>query len=265
MRAVVYDRYGPPEVQRLEEVERPVPKEDEVLVKIHATTVNRLDVHTREANRRGGLAVMLLSRLVSGLGRPRQRILGSELAGEVEAAGSAVSEFAVGDRVFGLTGLRFGTHAEFTCMRESALIARMPANVGFEEAASVCDGALNALWCLRLADLKKGGKILIYGASGAIGTAGVQLAKYFGADVTAVCNTKNLEVVRSIGADRVIDHTQEDFTKNGERYDVIFDSVGKHSFKRCRGSLRRAPATWRPTGSGISCWRCGRRGSETRR
>jgi NADPH:quinone reductase-like Zn-dependent oxidoreductase len=123
-------------------------------------------------------------------------------------------------------------------MRESALIARMPANVSFEEAASVCDGALNALWCLRLADLKKGGKILIYGASGAIGTAGVQLAKYFGADVTAVCNTKNLEVVRSIGADRVIDHTQEDFTKNGERYDVIFDSVGKHSFKRCRGSLR---------------------------
>jgi NADPH:quinone reductase-like Zn-dependent oxidoreductase len=238
MRAVVYDRYGPPEVQRLEEVERPVPKEDEVLVKIHATTVNRLDVHTREANRRGGLAVMLLSRLVSGLGRPRQRILGSELAGEVEAAGSAVSEFAVGDRVFGLTGLRFGTHAEFTCMRESALIARMPANVGFEEAASVCDGALNALWCLRLADLKKGGKILIYGASGAIGTAGVQLAKYFGADVTAVSNTKNLEVVRSIGADRVIDYTQEDFTKNGEKYDVIFDSVGKHSFKRCRGSLR---------------------------
>lgn len=239
MRAVVYDRYGPPGVQRLEEIEKPVPRDDEVLVRIHATTVNRLDCHTREANSSGGPAVMILSRLISGLRRPRQRILGSEFAGEVEAGGPAVSEFVVGDRVFGLTGLRFGTHAEYTCVRDSGLIARMPAGLSFEEAAPVCDGALNALWCLRLSGLGKGQAILVYGASGSIGTAGVQLAAYLGADVTAVCNTKNLEVVKSLGADRVIDYTREDFTRNGETYDVIFDAVGKHSFKRCRGSLKQ--------------------------
>jgi NADPH:quinone reductase-like Zn-dependent oxidoreductase len=237
MKAVVYDEYGPPEVQRLEEVDRPIPKEDEVLIRVHVSTVNRLDVHTREANRRGGLAVSLLSRMVSGIQRPRQRILGSEFAGEVESAGAAVKEFAVGDRVFGNSGLRFGAHAEFMCMRESARIAKMPAGMGFEEAAPITDGALNALACLTAADLKKGRRILIYGASGAIGTAGVQLARYFDADVTAVCNTKNLELVRSLGADRVIDYTKEDFTNNGEKYDVIFDAVGKHSFKRSRDSL----------------------------
>ena len=237
MRAVVYDRYGPPEVLRLEEVDRPIPREDEVLVKIHATTVNRADVHIREANRRSGLAASLLSRLVSGLRRPRHRILGREFAGEVEAVGAAVTEFAVGDHVFGLGGLRFGAHAEFMCMRESVRIAHMPAGMSFEEAAPICDGALNALMCLKQADLRKGRTILIYGASGAIGTAGVQLAKHFGADVTAVCSTKNLELVKSLGADRVIDYTKEDFTKNGQTYDVIFDAVGKHSFKRCRGSL----------------------------
>ncbi len=239
MRAVVYDRYGPPDVQRLDDVERPVPEDDEVLVKIHATTVNRLDCATREANRRSGLAVSLLSRLVSGLRSPRQRILGSELAGVVEAVGPAVSEFAVGDHVFGTTGLRFGAHAEFICIRESARIAHKPTGMSFEEAAAVCDGALNALWSLRGADLRKGQRILIYGASGSIGTAGVQLAKHFEADITAVCNTKNLDLIKSLGADRVIDYTQEDFTKNGETYDFIFDAVGKHSFRRSRGSLKR--------------------------
>ena len=237
MRAVVYDRYGPPDVLRLEDVERPVPREDELLIKIHATTVNRLDCHTREANRRSGLAISLISRLVSGLRRPRQPILGSELAGEVVAVGAAVREFAVGDRVFGTTGLRFGAHAEFIAVRESARIAQMPTGVGFEDAAPACDGALNALTCLKQADLRTGRRILIYGASGAIGTAGVQLARHFGADVTAVCNTKNLELVRSLGADTVIDYTQEDFTKNGQTYDVIFDAVGKESFTRCRSSL----------------------------
>lgn len=239
VRAVVYDHYGTPEVLRLEEVEPPVPKDDEVLVKICATTVNRLDCATREANRSGGLAVTLLSRLISGLRRPKQRILGSELAGKVEAVGATVTEFAVGDHVFGTSGLRFGAHAEFMCMQQSALIAHMPVGMSFEEAAAVCDGALNALWCLRLADLQKGQRILIYGASGSIGTAGVQLARYFEADVTAVCTTKNFELVRSLGAARVIDYTQEDFTQNGQTYDVIFDAVGKHSFKRCRGSLSR--------------------------
>jgi NADPH:quinone reductase-like Zn-dependent oxidoreductase len=237
MRAVVYDRYGPPDVLRLEDVERPIPKEDEVLVKVHATTVNRSDVHTREANRSSGLAMTLLSRSISGLRRPRQRILGREFAGEVEAVGAAVSEFAVGDRVFGLGGLTFGAHAEFMCMRESARIARMPAGMSFEDAAPICDGALNALMCLKQADIRKGRTILIYGASGAIGTAGVQLARYFGADITAVCSTKNLELMRSLGADRVIDYTQEDFTKNGQTYNVIFDAVGKLSFRRCRASL----------------------------
>lgn len=239
MRAVVYDRYGPPDVLRLEEVERPVPREDEVLVRIHATTVTRADCATREANRRGGLAVTLISRSISGIRRPRQRILGTELAGEVEAVGAAVSEFAVGDHVFGSSGFKFGAHAEFICMRESARIAHKPAGMSFGEAAAVCDGGLNAMWCLRLADVREGQRVLIYGASGAIGTAGVQLARYFGADVTAVCSTKNLELMRSLGADRVIDYTQEDFTSNGQMYDVIFDAVGKLSFRRSTGSLKR--------------------------
>ena len=237
MRAVVYDTYGPPEVMRLEDVDPPIPKDDEVLVKVHASTVNRLDVHTREANRKSGVGFTLLSRLVSGVRRPRQRILGSEFAGEVEAVGAAVSEFAVGDRVFGNSGLRFGAHAEFMCIRESARIAHMPTGMSFEDAAPATDGGLNALTCLTPADLHKGRRILIFGASGAIGTAGVQLARYFDADVTAVCSTKNLELVRSLGADRVIDYTKEDFTKNGHTYHVIFDAVGKHSFRRCRGSL----------------------------
>ena len=189
MRAVVYDTYGPPEVLHLEDVALPVPKEDDVLVKVHATTVNRLDVHTREANRSSGPVVSVLSRLVSGVRRPRQPILGSEFAGEVQAVGAAVTEFAVGDHVFGNSGLRFGAHAEFMCMRESARIARMPAGMSFQDAAPATDGALNALTCLTAADLRKGKTILIYGASGAIGTAGVQLARHFDADVTAVCTT----------------------------------------------------------------------------
>jgi NADPH:quinone reductase-like Zn-dependent oxidoreductase len=237
MKAVVYDRYGPANVLRLEEVERPVAREDEVLIKVHATTVNRLDVHTREANRGSGLAVSLLSRLVSGVRRPRRRILGSEFAGEVEQVGAAVSEFAVGDHVFGNSGLRFGAHAEYMCVPATGRIAHMPARLSFEEAAPVTDGALNALTCLTAADLRKERRVLIYGASGAIGTAGVQLARYFEADVTAVCNTKNVELVKSLGADRVIDYTKEDFTKNGQTYHVIFDAVGKHSFRRCRNAL----------------------------
>jgi len=230
MRAVVHDRYGGPDVLRVEEVERPVPKEDEVLVKIHATTVNRTDCGTRAAE-------PFISRFFTGLRRPKRRILGSELAGEVEAVGAAVSQFEVGDRVF---GMRAGAHAEFVCVREDRSLAHKPAGMSFEEAAAVCDGAIIALACLRKADLRKGRSILIYGASGSIGTAAVQLAKYFDADVTAVCNTKNVELVRSLGANRVIDYTQEDFTQSDETYDVIFDAVGKHSFRRCRGSLKPA-------------------------
>jgi len=238
MRAVVYDHYGPADVLRIEDVEKPAPKEDEVLVAVHATTVNRLDVHTREANRSGGRVVSFLSRLVSGVRAPRQRILGSEFAGEVVAVGAAVREFGIGDRIFGTSGLGFGAYAEFMRVRERWRVAQVPNGMGFEDAAAISDGFLNALTCLKQADLRKGRSILVYGASGSIGTAGVQLARYYGAEVTAVCSTKNVELVKSLGADRVIDYTKEDFTKNGETYDVIFDAVGKHSFERSKGSLK---------------------------
>jgi NADPH:quinone reductase-like Zn-dependent oxidoreductase len=229
MRAVVYDRYGPPEVQRLEDVERPVPGENEVLVKIRATTVTRSDCGWRSAT-------PFFSRYFIGLRRPQRQILGMELAGEVEAVGAAVTEFAVGDHVFGVKG--FGAHAEFVCIRESAAVAHKPAGMSFEEAAAVCDGACIALSCLRDTDLREGRSILVYGASGSIGTAAVQLTKHFGAHVTAVCNTKNVELVRSLGGDEVIDYTKDDFTKNGKTYDVVLDAVGKHSFRRCRRSLK---------------------------
>jgi NADPH:quinone reductase-like Zn-dependent oxidoreductase len=234
MKAVVYDRYGPPGVLRIEEVEQPAPRDDEILVRVRATTVNRLDCHTREANRSNGLVISGVSRLVSGIRRPRQPILGTEFAGEVAAAGSAVTRFGPGDRVFGNTGLRFGCHAEFTCVPQTARVAPMPAGMGFEAAAAATDGALNALWCLRLAGPLKGRQVLVYGASGAIGTAAVQVAKHFGAEVTAVCGPKGVEVVTALGADRVIDYTQEDFASARERYFSVFDAVGKQSFARCR-------------------------------
>jgi NADPH:quinone reductase-like Zn-dependent oxidoreductase len=239
MRAVVFDRYGPPDVLRLAEVERPIPKDDEVLIQVHATTVNRTDCAIRDGQlaSRIGYSYFTTGSYFKALRRPVQHILGSELAGEIEAVGEAVRQFAVGDRVFGVNAGRFGAHAEFTCMREDAPLARMPANMSFEDAAAICDGAILALGCLRRVKLTPGQRILIYGASGAIGTAGVQLAKALGANITAVCGTKNVEIVRSLGADAVIDYTHEDFTKNGETYDVIFDAVGKHSFPRSRGSL----------------------------
>jgi NADPH:quinone reductase-like Zn-dependent oxidoreductase len=229
MRAVVHDRYGPPDVLRLADVAQPVPQEAEVLVRIHATTVNRSDCGWRSAK-------PFMTRFFTGLRRPKRKILGMELAGEVEAVGAAVTEFKVGDRVF---GVRWGTHAEFIAVQESSAVTHMPTGMTFEEAAAVCDGACIALSCLRKAGLQKGRSILVYGASGSVGTAAVQLAKHFGADVTAVCNTKNVELVRSLGADEVVDYEQEDFTKSGKTYDIIFDAVGKHSFRRCRRSLKR--------------------------
>jgi NADPH:quinone reductase-like Zn-dependent oxidoreductase len=219
-------------VLRVENVARPVPKDDEVLIKIHAATVSRTDTGLRGAD-------LFLSRLATGLLRPKRRILGSDLAGEVESVGAAVTEFEVGDRVFGINPWKFGTHAEFICMRASSAVGRMPAGTSFDEAAAVCDGAILALNALRPAHLRTGQRILVYGASGSIGTAGVQLARSFGADVTAVCETKHFELVRSLGAEEVIDYTREDFTKNGQTYDVIFDAVGKQSFRRCRASLKR--------------------------
>jgi NADPH:quinone reductase-like Zn-dependent oxidoreductase len=235
VRAVIHDRYGPPEVLRVADVERPVPRADEVLIKIHATTVSRTDTGLRSAD-------LFASRFVTGLIRPKRKILGSDLAGEVEAVGADVTEFEVGDRVFGINPWKFGTHAEFVCVRAGGALGHMPMGLSFEEAAAVCDGAILALNALRPADLRKGQTIVVYGASGSIGTAGVQLAKHFGAEVTAVCNTRNVELVRSLGADEVIDYTQEDFTKNRKTYNVIFDSVGNQSFTRCRSSLKRGGA-----------------------
>jgi NADPH:quinone reductase-like Zn-dependent oxidoreductase len=230
VRAVVHDRYGPPEVLHLDEVERPLPRADEVLVKVHATTVTRTDCGWRSAK-------PFFVRVFTGLLRPRQRILGMEFAGEVEAVGAAVGEFEVGDEAFGVTG--FGANAEFVSVSESGALARKPPMMSFTEAAAVCDGASIAQAAMRKAKLDGSRSILIYGASGSIGTAAVQLARHFGAEVTAVCNTTSLELVKALGADEVIDYTREDFTENGKSYDVIFDAVGKHSFRRCRGSLKR--------------------------
>ncbi len=241
MRAVVYDRYGPPDVLHIEDVERPAPKDDEVLIKVYATTVTRTDCAIRSGAdpvNRIGYSIVTTGNPFTALRRPKQRILGSEVAGEVAAVGSAVREFAVGDAVFGVNPGSFGAHAEFIRMREGAPLAHKPAGMSFEEAAAICDGAILALNCLRAAHLQQGQRVLVYGASGAMGTAGVQLAKALDAHVTAVCNTKNVEIVRSLGADEVIDYTRDDFTKNGQTYDVIFDAVGKQSFRHCAGSLK---------------------------
>jgi NADPH:quinone reductase-like Zn-dependent oxidoreductase len=235
MRAVVHDRYGPPDVLRLEDVEPPVPKDDEVRVRVHATTVSRTDCALREGS-------PFVARLTTGLQHPRRRILGSDLSGEVEAVGATVTEFEVGDRVFGINPWRFGAHAELLCMRAGGALSQMPSGMPFEDAAAICDGAILALNALRPAKLRKGQRILIYGASGSIGTAGVQLAHHFGAGVTAVCDPKNLELVGSLGADEVIDYTQQDFMRNGQTYDVILDAVGTLRFRDCRGSLGRGGA-----------------------
>jgi NADPH:quinone reductase-like Zn-dependent oxidoreductase len=229
MKAVVHDRYGPPEVLRLEDVERPVPGPGEVVVRVRATTVNQTDCHMRRAR-------PLVWRLMLGLRRPRRRTLGMELAGEVAAVGDGVTQFEVGDRVFGITN--FGANAEFIRLKESSALTRMPAGLPFEEAAAIFDGAFQGLAALRRANVGEGTRLVVYGASGSCGTAAVQLGRHLGAHVTAVCNTKNVELVRSLGADVVLDYTREDFAKDGETYDVILDAVGKQSFFHCRRALR---------------------------
>jgi NADPH:quinone reductase-like Zn-dependent oxidoreductase len=230
MKAVVYDKYGPPEVLHLQDVERPIPKGNEVLVKVHATTVTRTDCGWRSAK------PYFFVRIFTGLLRPRRRILGMEVAGEIVAAGADVTEFHLGDQIFGISG--FGAHAEFVCVREAAPLAPKPTNMAFDEVAAVSDGGCTALSCLRQVGLQNGQRILVYGASGSIGTAAVQLAKHLGADVTAVCGTKSVGLVKTLGADEVIDYQNTDFTKNGKTYDVIFDAVGKSSFRHCRHSLK---------------------------
>jgi NADPH:quinone reductase-like Zn-dependent oxidoreductase len=215
-------------VLRVAEVARPVPKEDEVLVRVHASTVTRTDTGTRNAE-------YPFSRLMTGIRRPKQTIAGMEFAGLVEEVGAAVAELRVGDEVFGIKG---GANAEYVAVRESGVIAQKPTGLTYEEAAAVPDGSLLALTCLRPAYPLQGKSILVYGAAGSIGTAAVQLlAQHFEAEVTGVCDTKNVELVRSLGAQDVLDRFREDFTKNGKTYDVIFDAVGKHSFRRCRRSV----------------------------
>jgi NADPH:quinone reductase-like Zn-dependent oxidoreductase len=227
MRAVVHERYGPPEVLEVRDVARPVPADDEVLVEVHASSVTRTDTGLRNSE-------YWFTRVFTGLRRPKQTIAGMELAGVVAEVGSAVTEFRVGDEVF---GVRNGANAEYVCVRESGVLAHKPEGLSFEQAAGVADGALIALTCMTAAFPLEGKRIVVYGASGSIGVAAVQLAKHFGAHVTAVCNGKNVELVRSLGADEVVDYERKDFTRNGKTYEVIFDAVGKHSFRRCRRSL----------------------------
>jgi len=231
MQAVVYKEYGPPDVLQLQEVTKPTPKDNEVLVRIHATTVSATDSHYRQAD-------PSIIRFTNGLTRPKNIILGSALAGEVEAVGREVTLFKKGDQVVGSSNATFGTHAEYKCLPEDGVLTKIPAGLSFEEAVCIPE-ALTPLYFLRdLANVQGGQKVLINGASGALGTFAVQLAKQFGAEVTGVCSTANLELVKSLGADEVIDYTEEDFAQNEESYDVIFDAVGKSSFSDCKSALK---------------------------
>jgi NADPH:quinone reductase-like Zn-dependent oxidoreductase len=231
MKAAVHTRYGPPDVVRISEVDKPTAKDNQVLVKVHATTVNRTDSGLRAAK-------PFINRFFTGLRRPRVTVLGNEFAGEVKAIGHGVTSFAVGDRVFGYNGTRFGAHAEFLVMPEDGSVATMPANVTFEEAAASTEGSHYALSLIRKAKIRSGQDVLVNGATGAIGSAAVQLLKRLGAEVTAVCATEHVELVRGLGADRVIDYRTGDFTKDEQTYDVVLDAVGKSSFGRCRRLLK---------------------------
>ncbi|CCW05172.1 MULTISPECIES: NAD(P)-dependent alcohol dehydrogenase [Bacillus] len=235
MKAIICTKYGPPNVLQLQNVEKPKPKKNEVLVKIHATSVSTGDCRIRGFN--SPLLFWIPMRIILGFRKPRKPILGVELSGEIEDIGTDVTQFKKGDQVFALTELNLGGYAEYTCVHESGLIALKPTNVTYEEAAVIPFGGTSALHFLRKGQIKKGQRVLIYGASGSVGTAAVQLAKYFGATVTAICSSSNLDLVTALGADNVIDYMKEDFTKRGEHYDIIFDAVGKYKKSLCTDAL----------------------------
>lgn len=231
MQAIVHDRYGSPEVLHLREIPAPAPKPGEILIRIRATSVTAAETLMRQGKPWPG-------RLVLGLTRPKRKVLGLEFAGEVAGLGERARGFAIGERVFGFTGFRCGGYAQYVCVPDSGSLIAMPERVSFEEAAALVDGPTTALFFLRKAGLKAGDRVLIYGASGSIGTAAVQLAAHFGAEVTAICSGPNAGLVRSLGAHRAIDYRREDFTRERGAYDTIFDTVGKTTFARCKGSLR---------------------------
>ena len=231
MKAIVYTKYGPPDVLQLKEVEKPTPKDNEVLIKIHATTVNRTDCGILRAE-------PFITRFFTGIFKPNKPILGTEFAGKIEAVGKNVSSFKVGDKVFGFNDNGSGSHAQYMTISEDKALATIPSNITYEQAAASTEGAHYAYNFIKKINLKSGDKVLVNGATGAIGSAAVQLLRYFGADITAVCGTENMELVKSLGADKVIDYTKEDFTKDNQKYNFVFDTVGKSSFFKCKTLLQ---------------------------
>jgi NADPH:quinone reductase-like Zn-dependent oxidoreductase len=232
MKAIIYTKYGPPEVVKLAEIEKPIPKDNEVLIRVYASTVNRTDRGIRSAE-------YFISRFFSGLFKPKNQILGCEFAGQVETVGKNVSSFVIGDKVFGFNSSKFGAHAEYMTVPEHSAISTIPEGMSYMDAAPICEGGHYALSNIRAAKVKSGDKVLVNGTTGAIGSAAVQLLKHFGAHVTAVCDTPNLTLVKSLGADVLIDYLKEDFTKLEQTFDFIFDAVGKSAFSKCKPLLKK--------------------------